>query len=364
MTLIAAPGKGWRVAGWSDTASDASRHQINVVVMDGDKDVTVSFYQSKVTQVADYRSVQHAIDDANEGDVLIVPSGPQTSASWYIPDIWIIDKGITLTGANPDDSAVARATVFKNLWLYIRSSDVVVEGLGFTNRSKIMVLSCSPTISNCQFVDCWQHGGDGPNVTVRADDAPNGASVQGGAIEMIEGSPRVSDCTFTNCFVMGGDGGLGDNGVANIHDVGFDGGWAGTPTAGRSTADSTAIRYSSTATSRATSPREATAATAVTGPWSEHSYGGRGGNWECAVHQRPARARYPYWSWWDGWSMVSMTPADCPIGTMGWPDSGYYKPYWKYSGYGGAVYCENESLPEVRGLHLQQEPDPTAVCPA
>jgi hypothetical protein len=93
------------------------------------------------------------------------------------------------------------------------------------------VISASPTIRNCRFIDCSITGGDGG-----AGDAGNTAHpagydggyagwAYGGALYIAFGSnPIFENCLFENCRVFGGNGGNGGNGTNNAHG-GLGGNW-------------------------------------------------------------------------------------------------------------------------------------------
>ena len=336
--LTAVPDKAWRVQKWEGTGNDVAGEE-TFIVMTGDRDVAIWFDQPRVLNAQHYQSIQHAIDDAQDGDVVIVPTGTHTTESWYSgPELWIIDKGITLAGPNPDDLEAAEAAIIKNYNLYITSSDVIIEGLTFTGHGKIRVLSSAPTIRNCRFVNCWVYGWNGTNVTQINDDGTNGNSAQGGALEIMNGAPRVVNCLFSGCWVAGGDGGPGDN-EGTPPGIAHDGGWAGYAYGGAVYAG-----FDSSPVFEDCRFENCYAEGGNGGPGGNSAIGGRGGNWEWSrdsVESGPLTV--PYWDWWDGWDYGQ-------YGADGRPDYGsgpgfptMFREYWKYSGYGGAVYCENET---------------------
>ncbi len=116
-------------------------------------------------------------------------------------------------------------------------------------------------------------------------------------------------------------------------------------TAAPCTAASAAIRRSRTAGSKVASCWAATAATAATAPTPAH--GGRGGNWIYAPSEETGPLSAPNWPWWDGWEWAfydSVTGLPSTDATT--PFTNVYREYWRYSGCGGAVYCEFESSPK------------------
>jgi hypothetical protein len=225
VTITAVPEMGYRVAGWTGTLDDTSKARTNSVIMTSDRDVTVWFDQPRTIVVGsdpNYTSIQHAVDAAVDGDIVIVPTGTYIPA-YNFGIIEIRNKGITLTSANPDDPRVVAATVLSGYVFYISTpnSETVIDGITI-QYGNMLIVSSSPAIRNCVFADCRWWGMDGGNPTVRPDDGQNGVSVEGGAITMYNSSPTVLNCVFTGCTVTGGDGGRGDDGAP-----GFDGGWAG-----------------------------------------------------------------------------------------------------------------------------------------
>jgi len=347
VTLTAEPGKAWRVQKWSGTANDAAGEQ-TFVIMTGDKDVGIWFEQPRVLRAETYQSIQHAIDDANNGDVVMVPTGTHSSESLYIgPDLWIIDKAITLAGPNPDDLDGAAAAIIKNYVVYITSSDVIVEGLTFTAESKIRVLSASPTIRNCRFIDCGLDGWNGSNSTTILDDGTPGTSVQGGALEIVDGGPKVQNCLFSGCYVVAGDGGPGDPGPPPA--IGHDGGWGGHAYGGAVYAG-----FGSSPMFEDCRFEDCFAEGGNGGDGGNGGLGGRGGNWEWSEGSiETGPLTLPYWTWWDGWDYALFGPDGLPELGMGPGLPSEYREYWKYSGYGGAVYCENETSAQFIGCTFE-----------
>jgi hypothetical protein len=90
VAIKANPESGWRVAEWLGTADDGSSLKNNYVIMWTDRHVTVRFEQPRTLLVGSqgkYTTIQHAIDAAKDGDIVLVPSGtyepPQTAAVEY-----------------------------------------------------------------------------------------------------------------------------------------------------------------------------------------------------------------------------------------------------------------------------------------
>jgi hypothetical protein len=361
VTLISIPDPGYRTI-WSGTDNDASKGN-TVVTMWSDKDVELSFDQARTIVVGsdpNYTTIQHAIHDAGDGDVVIIPTG--TYASPYPgtppPIITIVDKSITLTGKNPDDPCVVAATVLEDYYFNISNAGpgTVIDGLTLRDCHTYLYWS-APTIRNCVFTECRVWGLDGGNITDYPDDGTDGASVEGGAIEMYNSSPLLQNCTFNGCSVTGGDGGNG-NGGHDGHSAGYDGGWGGWAYGGAVfCGDRSSPRFESCSFING----YAQGGNGGNGGGSiNNAHGGRGGLWQWDPTLETGPYTYPDWYWWDGWQYADYDENgdyrsfDEPYG--------YYKDYWKYSGYGGAVYCENDSSPKFLDCTFTDNQTYGGVC--
>ncbi len=112
VTLTATPSEGYRLAQWSGTDDDISLCLTNTVTMNGDKFVTVELEESypRVIVVGsgpEYTTIQDAIDDAREGDTVVVQTGTHTG------NIRFRGANITLTSMVPDDPCVVAATIIE-----------------------------------------------------------------------------------------------------------------------------------------------------------------------------------------------------------------------------------------------------------
>jgi len=337
--LTASPETGYRVSKWTGTVDDSLKGPNSFVVMLADRDVTVEFAQPRIIKVGDpnYTSIQRAIDEAVDGDIVLLPTGtydPPYPGYPYPQLTIIVDKGITLSSVNPDDPACVAATIIDNVIFEIATIDTeaIIDGLTITH-SRMHINFCSPTIRNCVFTENHWFGGDGA-----ADgDGFNGVSVNGGAMTIYNGSPLVQNCLFQDCSVTGGDGARG----ADDQLYGFDGGWAGWAYGG-----AVYIGYGSSPKFEECSFVNCFARGGNGGDGGNDTgdpivHGGRGGNYTWSASEETGPGTYPNWYWWDGWSYG-------PYDADGYPTyyGGYYKDYWKYSGHGGAVYIENDSNPQ------------------
>ena len=348
VTVSAYPDAGYRIRSWSGTINDASKSFDNMVIMLEDTDVTVEFDQPRtiyVGQDPNYTTIQHAIDDAVDGDTVVVPSGTY-DAAWWKPDIHIINKGITLTGTNPDYPTGGAATVLKDYMVSIfnnRGKRVVINGLTFKG-GRMDIQYASPILRNCIFTESRWKGLDAAIPSLEYDgkactDGSNGVSVFGGAIEVYSSSPDFGNCVFTDCWVRGGNGGKG----GDCDPYGKDGGWGGKAYGGAVYIDPTSNATFTDCTFTRCYARGGDGGDGGDGEF----HGGRGGSWEWApsIETGPGT---PGWGWWDGWSWG---PYD-KDGNFRYTYEGaygFYDDYWRYSGYGGAVHSRSKGLVKFIG---------------
>ena len=291
--LLATPADPSHRIIWNGTDDDSLITRENTVTMTEHKEVTVEFYEPQTHYVpGDYTNIQTAINDAKDGDIIVVASG---TYSRDMPRFVINGKAITLTSSNPDDPCAVAATVLlKGIAIYNVGRDTIINGFtldGVTYRNPdgadgvgptrdggngsptagaglrlhsyywypgLPAKGSSPDVRNCVFRNCRVIGGNGGDGINPSGDGGWGAWAHGGAVSVgADSNPRFTNCSFIDCFARGGDGGNG-----------------------------------------ATEPP------------------GRGGLWD-----------------------------QLDVGSWGW-DFGPYEEFFKYSGYGGAVFCDVNSSPE------------------
>ncbi len=175
---------------------------------------------------ADFNNIQAAIQDANHGDTVLVRPGTYTGPGNR--NIDVLGKAIIVRSADPNDPAVADATVIDCNGLgrafYIHSGEgsaSVIDGLTIirgntSNGGAIVCNTTSPTIRRCAFVDNYAYRGGaidvsgvcGPTIT-SCRFSHNRAGV-GGAValqETIYHSPRsplpVAELAGTRTIVIG-----------------------------------------------------------------------------------------------------------------------------------------------------------------
>ncbi|GAF81936.1 unnamed protein product, partial [marine sediment metagenome] len=147
----------------------------------------------------DYTTIQAAIDDAYNGDVVIIAPGTYTGEGNR--DIDLGGHTITVRSTNPDDPVIVAKTIIdcqnNGRGFILNNNNSSLSGLTITNGyttshgGGIHSYGSSPTISNCIFSHNSAHAGGGM-------DAKKGWS-----------QPKLINCTFiANSSTYGGGGGL------------------------------------------------------------------------------------------------------------------------------------------------------------
>ncbi|RKY09834.1 MAG: hypothetical protein DRP66_01250, partial [Planctomycetota bacterium] len=197
--------------------------------------------------------IQGAVDNARDGDVIVLTAGT------YRGGAVIIDKAVTITSTNPDDPDVVAGTVIDlsgtnaNFAIYFTANagpETVINGItiaangwfryivgssnGFDggdifSAGLIIGSGASPTIKNCVITGFEIHagrGGDGDEDDTNffdGDGGDGGNAYGGGVCCLAESSPTFINTTITDCHAYGGDGGNG----ANANEFNFGGGRGG-----------------------------------------------------------------------------------------------------------------------------------------
>jgi subtilisin family serine protease len=263
VSLTATPDNPSEVIIWTGTDDDFSDSHHNTVTMNAHKEVFVEFYAPQTRYVpAGYPTIQAAIDDAHDRDIIIISSAAEpyyTQLGFYING-----RAITITSTNPDDPCcvantviqtdynspatgvgpifhfnnVGRNTVLNGLTIRGYSAGGATSGSGTAcgepgyNGESLSGggISCgyveylgwgnaSPTIKNCIIADCTILGGNGGNGYAGCTDFPDGGEggwpgrAYGAALACFNNSsPIFINCTFRNNIATGGNGGDGGNG--------------------------------------------------------------------------------------------------------------------------------------------------------
>jgi len=213
--LVAHPDPNYRVGAWLGTDDDTSLELTNTVTMTQDKAVGVRFELPDVVEVSgEPNAIQQAIDNARDGDTLVV------SAGTYEGPINFNGKAVTVTSTNPDDPNVIALTIIDCeqssrgfVFDSNESSETVVEGFTVINGINTDVnsvvgiggggiyvgMNSSPTIRNIVIRDCISN----PDL--------NGAGYGGGIYVGIGSSPRFVNCIIEDCNAQRGAGAYCDS---------------------------------------------------------------------------------------------------------------------------------------------------------
>jgi len=206
----------------------------------------VTFYVSQ-DEPNDYNSIQAAINDANDGDIIEIKPGTYTSNG--NTDIDPNGKAITIRSITPEDPNIVASTIIdcNGAWLNGHrgfcfhsgeDANFVLDGLtiknGFAylnfdsndrleNGGGILVINSSPTIRNCIFENntaefsggMGTHGGAGGGICCYDKANPlitncsfisNNCNSAGAAIACYSSNPIIINCVIKNNFAMHGGG--------------------------------------------------------------------------------------------------------------------------------------------------------------
>ena len=384
------------LTGWDGgTINDNSQEAENKILMTGPRDVQVLVRRRQTLTVGtskDYDTLGEAIENAEDGDIILIAPGTYTSASGHPSmqnDIVLDGRILTITGTDPENESVVRNTIFRDFAFELSNLDKrsVIEGIHL-NQSKMNLVDADLIIRNCVFSECRffrinrVHAGP-PAGTDGAHQRP----IFGGAIEMYNSSPKITNCTFENNSVTsatGEDGFAGDASYPN----GGDGGWPSRTYGGAvycglsSNAEFINCTFTGNEVFGGNGGNGADYVVIDGVPY----LGGRGGGWVYDAGSEQDLISYG----WDGWTYNNLFNDDKYSGNFvygdyfgqydfedwvrwfNWGDSyaswdqffadwmsnpinPHGDPYdqllesWRYSGYGGAVYCEIESNATFKG---------------
>jgi len=163
-----------------------------------------SFGDASVTVPDKYATIQEAVDDAEDGDVIVVQIGV------YRESVDFGGKNITLQSIDPDDPAVVSETIIdgggSGTVVSFRSGeteDAVLSGFTITRGSGVLVSGgSSPIIEKCIIEDNTAEFGAGIAVfdsspTIRENLITGNSGFLGGGLFIEESSPLVHDNTIT-----------------------------------------------------------------------------------------------------------------------------------------------------------------------
>ena len=160
-----------------------------------------------LTRERRYDYIQYAINDAREGDEIVVPQ------SVYPENINLKGKNLTIRSAEPDDPATVAATIISGTGggpvvtlLSGEDANCVLAGLTIAGGDiGIFCSGASPTISNCVITG---NTGMGARLWNSSQPAITDSLIvaNGGGIELSYGRETTSSVTITNCTIAGNSG--------------------------------------------------------------------------------------------------------------------------------------------------------------
>jgi len=194
-----------------------------------------------VTQDTYHSTIQAAVDDANEGDTIVVPVGTYTDDGNR--DIDFKGKAITLRSEDPSDPNVVATTIIDcngtaadpHRGFYFHSGETtssVLEGFTITNGygpseafgasaysagGAIYCANSSPTIRNCVFADNYSNYWGGGLWFSDSRAAVEGCTIRGNTALNTGGGlyNRLSGITVANCLFIDNSANAG-GGMYNI----------------------------------------------------------------------------------------------------------------------------------------------------
>jgi predicted outer membrane repeat protein len=293
VTLTAIPVNKSNAIIWSGTNHDEWITTKNELTAQGGTDgvhtVSVRFYAPRTRYVSSdmsYMTIQLAINDSSDRDIVELKPGTYGiyESSEDHPRIEVYNKAITIKGSDPQDPCVVAQTLI--------IGGFVIDGVG-----RNMIIDGITITGNYVNGD----GCDGSTECNPHVDGMNGVPHTGGGIRLQNSaSPTIRNTVFDRCSSRGGKGGNGA--------TGGDGGWGGWSWGGGIYIDQSSNPYFENVTFRNCSVNPGSGGDGGTNP------PGHGGSWGV-----PTDPRWHY---------------------------GPYQPVFRYSGFGGAVFCDQGSMPE------------------
>ncbi len=188
---------------------------------------------------ADFTTIQAAINDANDGDIVVIQPGTYTGDGNR--DIDFLGKAVVVTSTDPNDSNTVAATIISgDAFIFQSGEDAnsILDGLTITHGSGIncryasspTITNCtmtsnggsaiycldasSPTITNCVFASNWNNSAGGAiyctencNLVITDCFFADNESEDGGAIYARDSTLIISRCYFLNNLATDSYGG-------------------------------------------------------------------------------------------------------------------------------------------------------------
>lgn len=232
VTLTAAPRSGWRIKAWTGSDDDSSTSTSNTVIMNSDRAVSVEFDQPSTLIVSVgggegyYPTIQEAVNDARDGDTVVVYPGTYYGGYPFYSWPWVVqvDKSIEIRSLDPDDPATVAATIIDGYRQYQYRAGWINWGVGFLPNTDENTILNGFTIMNCGGYTAT--GLDGDRDVPPHPDGVDGPPAEGGGIFIASGAgPVIKNCVIRDNVIVGGNGGNGV-GATDVEHAGR-GGWGG-----------------------------------------------------------------------------------------------------------------------------------------
>ncbi|MHC4498684.1 MAG: right-handed parallel beta-helix repeat-containing protein, partial [Planctomycetota bacterium] len=212
---------------------------LNSVTMSGNRVVFLEFESAtpRVLNVSTdgqytYLGIQDAIDDAREGDIVVLHSGTYAGTGFIV-----IGKNITITGTNPDDPNVVASTIIDAT--AEREGGIIIVGApgGVCVLSGITIMNSRPVGLNApgpQNPGDRGIDGEGYIPYIYMDTNLQGAYTGSGSVTSasaitVVGSHIIRNVIVRDCSLDAGNG-SGGNAGGQQGDTGGEGGWGGSVT--------------------------------------------------------------------------------------------------------------------------------------
>ncbi len=186
----------------------------------------------------DYPTIQTAVDDANDLDIIICADGTYTGDGNR--DIDYMGKAIIVQSENGPENCVVDCegtTSERHRGFYFHSGEdansvvsgfTITNGYGWIGGGGILCEQSGPTIENCRFesnrgYDCGGgiYNADQSSPTIRSCTFYENQSGWGGAIYNLRSSPSITGCTFSNCSSFEGGAIASDDSQPTVIDCTF-----------------------------------------------------------------------------------------------------------------------------------------------
>ncbi len=303
---------------WQGTDDDYSSAPTNTVTMTGHREVNVEFYAPHLLYVgadSEYQTIQLAIEAAQDRDIVMVTPGTYDirESSEDNPYLLISGKDIILTSISPEDPTAV--TIIGGFIVQNVSRYNVIQGFTITDAMYFKDYEMG-TVHDVDPNTEWHWATpDGEGV-----DGYGGGTCRGGGMELYDdASPTVRNCVFVDCAARGyhGANGAGGTGLDGYSGNGGPGGkaYGGAAYCG--------LNGSPLFENCSFTNCSAQGGDGGNGGDAAPAVGGHGGAW--GDNEAP---------WWDEWNAL--------YGFIHGP----LEDYWKYTAYGGAIYCDTGSTAE------------------